>query len=93
MYNFKLVYFAVVLAFLGSISAQDTSSDTCGEGCNCQFNNIQVLDRYIEMKVARAVRAANCKFETSVYKPLILVILICSRLKQEYRLQSESIQL
>ena len=65
MYDFKLVYFAVVLAFLGSISAQDTSSDTCGEGCNCQFNNIQVLDRYIEMKVARAVARANCKFETA----------------------------
>ena len=66
MCNFKLVYCAVVLAFLGSISAQDTGSDTCGEGCNCQFNSVQVLDRYIEMKVARAVAEANCKSETSV---------------------------
>jgi hypothetical protein len=74
--GFKLVYCAVVLAFLGSISAQDTSADTCGEGCNCRFNNIQVLDRYIEMKVARAVAEANCKSETSaivaIYSLMIL---------------------
>lgn len=67
MCDFKLVYYAVVLAFsLGSLSAQDTSADTCGEGCGCRFGNVQVLDRYIESKIATALAEANCKSETSI---------------------------
>ena len=66
MCDFKLVYYAVVLAFsLGSLSAQDTRADTCGEGCGCRFGNVQVLDRYIESKIATALAEANCKSETS----------------------------
>ena len=66
MCGFKLVYYAVVLTFsLGSLSAQDTHADTCGEGCGCHFGNVQVLDRYIESKIATALAEANCKSETS----------------------------
>ena len=67
MCDFKLVYYAVVLAFsLGSLSAQDTSADTCGEGCGCRFGNVQVPARYIESKIATALAEANCKSEISI---------------------------
>ena len=35
-------------------------------GSYIEMNNIQVFNRYIEMKIARAVTEANCKSETSV---------------------------
>ena len=42
-----LVY--AIIAITTTVSAQD--GDTCG-ACNCQVNNIQVLNQLIESKIA-----------------------------------------
>lgn len=60
MCNFKLVCFTVLVASaLSDVSAQNTQ--TSCSACNCQLNNVQSLDQFVENKVARAVADATCK--------------------------------
>ena len=51
--SFKsLVLTFVITTCAAAVSAQ---SDTC-RACNCQFNNVQVLDQLIENKVTTTLR-------------------------------------
>ena len=47
----------VIIIFILAVSACEAVSNEIGEcrACNCQFNNVQVLDRLIESRITTAL--------------------------------------
>ena len=63
---FRIALFAAALLFLSP--ATSAQGDSC-RACNCQFNNVQVLDRLIESKINKCLAndPGKIKFTAAVY--------------------------
>ena len=53
--------FLVIFTLGTCVAAVSAQSDTC-QACNCQFNNVKVLDQLIEDKIAAAMENTTGKF-------------------------------
>ena len=51
---FFIALFAATLLFL-SPEATSAQGDSSCRACNCQFNNVEVLDRMIEAKINKSL--------------------------------------
>ena len=49
-----IMFLFVIFVMDMCIEAVSAQSDTC-QSCNCQFNNVQVLDQLIQDKIATAL--------------------------------------
>ena len=69
--TFKLLTLIfVTTTCTAAVSAQ---SDTC-RACNCQFNNVQVLDQLIEDKVTRANGTSESKSHKNLPNSISFIV-------------------
>ena len=66
---FKLLT-AAIFVTATCVAAVSAQSDTC-RACNCQFNNVQVLDQLIQDRIATALESGTGKFVLCHYYTLI----------------------
>ena len=60
---YNLVHTFIIVAIVSTVT-RTVSGGTC-EACNCQFNNVELLDQLIESKVASG------KLATTIVKPMV----------------------
>ena len=53
------------------VAAVSAQSDTC-QACNCQFNNVQVLDQLIENRIAAVLDSGSGKINLNAMQASIL---------------------